>query len=364
MNYLEQIGLFGLDWSSRVTKGVLDSTKIKTKLLIVTSFVSTVLLSCSVDNEYNFKNAEEAIAKYQSYASELHEKSSCTTVELIDGICHWQELSDTVYNYISRDSLFAAHAHLSSNFAVTGDSIRTCLLRLSDSMDRSYGDILLIKDRTNPFRNDTTLLLASVDALSFYDSFGNINLRQKDRDESISSYREYLAAVVSEGIHTNDELYRFIKLEDVLFRGFLEHLSEYGEQSLSDITSDTESICRQIYESANSGELNSKEVMVMLAVRTNRRLIQNAQVCIEDIRKGRVKTDAMLAAYQWMIIQPFVTMDGFSVALLTDQQKEQLATIASEFQQSLLSSKHDDATIKLMKEELPKQILKLYIFSL
>lgn len=72
----------------------------------------------------------------------------------------------------------------------------------------------------------------------------------------------------------------------------------------------------------------------------------------------------MLAAYQWMIIQPFVTMDGFSVALLTDQQKEQLATIASEFQQSLLSSKHDDATIKLMKEELPKQILKLYISSL
>lgn len=149
MSHLEQIGLFGLDWSSRVTKGVLDSTKIKTKLLIVTSFVSTVLLSCSVDNEYNFKNAEEAISKYQSYASELHEKSSCTTVELIDGICHWQELSDTVYNYISRDSLFAAHAHLSSNFAVTGESIRTCLLRLSDSMDRSYSDILLIKDRTN-----------------------------------------------------------------------------------------------------------------------------------------------------------------------------------------------------------------------
>ena len=214
---------------------MLDSTKIKTKLLIVTSFVSTVLLSCSVDNEYNFKNAEEAISKYQSYASELHEKSSCTTDELIDGICHWQELSDTVYNYISKDSLFTAHAHLSSSFAVTGDSIRTCFLRLSDSMDRSFSDILQIKDRTNPFRNDTTLLLAGINALSFYESFGNIKLRPKEKSESISSYREYLSAVVSEGIHTNDDLYRFIKIEDVLFRGFLDHLLEYGDQSLSDI---------------------------------------------------------------------------------------------------------------------------------
>ena len=235
MNYLGQIGLFGLDWFTRVTNRVLDRTNYSAKVLIVTSFASTVMLSCSVDNEYNFKNTEEAISKYQSYASELHEKSSCTTDELIDGICHWQELSDTVYNYISKDSLFTAHAHLSSSFAVTGDSIRTCFLRLSDSMDRSFSDILQLKDRTNPFRNDTTLLLAGINALSFYESFGNIKLRPKEKSESISSYREYLSAVVSEGIHTNDDLYRFIKIEDVLFRGFLDHLSEYGDQSLSDI---------------------------------------------------------------------------------------------------------------------------------
>ena len=118
---------------------------------------------------------------------------------------------------------------------MTGDSIRTCFLRLSDSMDRSFSDILQIKDRTNPFRNDTSLLLAGINALSFYDSFGNIKLRPKEKSESISSYREFLSAVVSEGIHTNDDLYRFIKIEDVLFRGFLDHLLEYGDQSLSDI---------------------------------------------------------------------------------------------------------------------------------
>ena len=64
MYYLGQIGLFGLDWFTRVTNRVLESTNYSAKVLIVTSFASTVMLSCSVDNEYNFKNTEKAISKY------------------------------------------------------------------------------------------------------------------------------------------------------------------------------------------------------------------------------------------------------------------------------------------------------------
>ncbi|MCQ2219941.1 MAG: hypothetical protein MJZ12_01030 [Prevotella sp.] len=101
-----------------------------------------------------------------------------------------------------------------------------------------------------------------------------------------------------------------------------------------------------------------------MAVRTNRRLIQNAQVCMEEIRKGRVKDDEQMAAYQWMTIQPLLSMDALCVALLTDAQKEQLLRIAEDFQKSLQSSKQDDATLRLMTEEIPKQILKLYISSL
>lgn len=57
-------------------------------------------------------------------------------------------------------------------------------------------------------------------------------------------------------------------------------------------------------------------------------------------------------------------IDALCVALLTDAQKEQLLGIAEDFQKSLQSSKLDDATLRLMTEEIPKQILKLYISSL
>ena len=33
--------------------------------------------------------------------------------QLADFICQWQELSDTVYNYIKKDPAFTAHASLS-----------------------------------------------------------------------------------------------------------------------------------------------------------------------------------------------------------------------------------------------------------
>lgn len=188
--------------------------------------------------------------------------------------------------------------------------------------------------------------------------------RGKSGEEALSSYRGYLRSIVSEGIHSHEELSRFLKFEDVLFRSFLGHLPEYLDLSLSDVTSSTEAICRQIFTACNDGELDSRKVMIAMAVRTNRRLIQNAQVCMEEIRKGRVKDDAQMAAYQWMTIQPFLSIGGFSVALLTNSQKEQLLRIAEDFQKSLQSSKQDDATLRLMTEEIPKHTLKLYISSL
>ena len=330
----------------------------------IMSLASTFLMSCSTVDDYSFKSPDDALHKYQNYALVLHDESTHDTDGLIDAVCYWHELSDTVYSYLSHDSLFDVNVHLSSSFMVTGDSIRTCLIRLSDSSDRTYSDILRINERTSVFRNDTALIKSGIEAVSFYDSFGDVKVSPKSGEEALSSYREYLQSIVSDGIHSFADLSRFLKFEDVLFRSFLDHFPEYSDLSLSDVTSSTEAMCRQIFTACDDGELDSRKVMIAMAVRTNRRLIQNAQVCMEERRKGRVKDDAQMAAYQWMTIQPFLSIDGFSVALLTNSQKEQLLGIAEDFQKSLQSSKQDDATLRLMTEEIPKQILKLYISSL
>ena len=364
MSQIEQFRPISPDWSAKVVSRTSLSTMFCRMVVFLISLASTFLVSCSSDGEYTFRSPDDALRKYQNYASFLHGETALDTDGLIDALCHWQELSDTVYSYLCRDSLFDVNVHLSSSFSVTGDSIRTCLLMLSDSSDRSYADILRIKERTCAFRNDSSLVKAGAEAVSFYDSFGELKVSPRSGEEALSSYRGYLSSVISDGIHSDADLGRFLKFEDVLFRSFLDHLPEYSDLPLSDVTLSTETICRQVFAACNDGELDSRKVMIAMAVRTNRRLIQNAQVCIEEIRKGKVKDDEQMAAYQWMTIQPLLSMDALCVALLTDAQKELLLRIAEDFQKSLQSSKQDDATLRLMTEEIPKQILKLYISSL
>ena len=121
---------------------------------------------------------------------------------------------------------------------------------------------------------------------------------------------------------------------------------------------------KQIFEAASSEKLNSQDVVIYMAVRTNHRMILNAQACIDDIKEGKIKDQEQLAAYQWMIIQPFLTIDGFSVALLSDRQKCELEKIANDFSNILYQLESNNANAVLQCDELAQQILKIYIASL
>ena len=65
-----------------------------------------------------------------------------------------------------------------------------------------------------------------------------------------------------------------------------------------------------------------------------------------------------------MIIQPFLSIDGFSVALLSDRQKYELQRIANEFSDILHQLETNNANAVLQCDELAQQILKIYISSL
>ena len=71
-----------------------------------------------------------------------------------------------------------------------------------------------------------------------------------------------------------------------------------------------------------------------------------------------------MAAYQWMIIQPFLSIDGFSVAFLSDVQLYELEKIANEFTDIMHQLETNNANTILQCEELTKQILNIYIASL
>ena len=359
---------FKLNWYS-VLKISLLKDRIKYRngmfqFVLIIQIVSTIFMSCTTDKGYSFSSPEQAISEYQKFAQNLSQITDAETEELVMHICNWQELSDSVFKYISRDPSFDAHFHLTAEFLSAGDSIRTNILRLSCSQNRSLEEILKIKDKTSSYRNDKSILMAKDKAHAFYEQFSNTMINPSTKDEAISAYCGFLDDEKKRGISTMDDFFRFIMLEDLFFRGFLQHLSEYGATPLTDITTNTEDVCKQIFEAASLGNLDSKEVVLYMAVRTNRRLILNAQTCIDEIKAGNIQGQEQLAAYQWMIIQPFLSIDGFSVALLSDRQKYELQRIANEFSDILHQLETYNANAVLQCDELAQQILKIYISSL
>lgn len=68
--------------------------------------------------------------------------------------------------------------------------------------------------------------------------------------------------------------------------------------------------------------------MLLLTLRFNRRIVQNAVSCQSDIDKGMSLSSSMKANYRWMLLQPFITIDNYSFACLTDDQMDELEDIA------------------------------------
>ena len=359
---------FKLNWYSVLKMSLLkDRIKYRNgmfQFVLIIQIVSTIFMSCATDKGYSFSSPKQAISEYQKFAQNLSQITDAETEELVMHICNWQELGDSVFKYISNDPSFDAHFHLTSEFLSVSDSIRTNIARLACCQNRSLEEILKIKDKTSSYRNDKSILLAKDKAHAFYEQFSNTMINPSTKDEAISAYCGFLDDEKKRGISTMDDFFRFIMLEDLFFRGFLQHLSEYGATPLTDITANTEDVCKQIFEAASSGNLDSKDVVLYMAVRTNRRLILNAQTCIDEIKAGNIQGQEQLAAYQWMIIQPFLSIDGFSVALLSDRQKYELQRIANDFSDILHQLETNNANAVLQCDELAQQILKIYISSL
>ena len=325
-----------------------------------------VMAACSSEkSRYDFKNSQDAIHAYQDYVHAVLDMNGCSVSELTDFVCGWQELSDTVYRYISKDSAFTAHVSLSMDFQVTTDSMRTELLRLAGAHTWSMKDVAFLKLNTSPYRKDKELQSVKDKATAFYAALDRKGIQSKgDSKKMIREYIRFLVETRKQGIGNQEQMLAFIEKEDICFRSFLSHIAEYSDFDMTGITKTTEAVCAEIFRSASSRDIPSEDALVYMSMRTNRRLLQNAKVCADLIRGQKVKDARQANAYLWMTVQPFLSMDAVCISMLTEQQRRQLTEIADDYPQlvNILASKR--LAEAKAAEEIPGQLAKLYIATL
>jgi hypothetical protein len=318
------------------------------------------MTACSDKSDYHFKNSSDALKQYRDFHHSIAAVPQTNAEQLADFICQWQELSDTVYNYIKKDPAFTAHVALSMDFHVTSDSVRNELLRLA--MDCSLSDVAYVKMHTSPYRDDAELDLIKKKATTFFAALDKQPIyNQGNAREKVALYRNFLETTKQHGINNQKELLAFLETEDRHFRTFLSNIGEYTDVGLEDVTKMTEQICKDIFRAASQHRLSSEDAMVYMGMRTCRRLLLNAQVCADLLKKGKVNSEQQANAYMWMTLQPFLSMDSLSISLLTEAQQQQMTELAASFPK--LSERLIDKGWVDPKHlaQIPTQLMRLYI---
>jgi hypothetical protein len=263
-----------------------------------------------------------------------------------------------------KDSVFLKDDHCAERFTAIHDSIRFEFLRLTETWRYSYSDVLIIKEQTSAFHDDKELQEAVGEAQPFFLELDSIPLLEGDKASILLNYRKLLKDTKLKGINSKSDMLDFIGKEDIMFRSFLAHLYDMDKEPLADITQETESICRNIFIAAKEGKIKARDAMVYMSMRTVRRLLQNSTACIADINHQQMKSKAQGNAYLWMIIQPFISIDQFSIATLTPQERSQFNYVISQLPKSVKFAKTFDIDQRALNYLLPQQLLKMYILTL
>ncbi len=156
----------------------------------------------------------------------------------------------------------------------------------------------------------------------------------------------------------------FIQEEDRMFRSFLSHLPELADADLSAITHETEKCCLSVFQSAEGGKISCRDALVYTTRRTNRRIVLNALTCGDDISQGRVRTEAQARAYAWMLLQPYISLDGFSMTVMSETERIKLYEVANNTPLMMANLNRIIGTDNDQWQVLPGVLIKIMLTSI
>lgn len=331
-------------------------------LLILLSLL--FLPGCSSKGDHHFQDSNEAINAYSNLLHKIRRYDQASTDLIIDLAREYRTVSDSVFVCINRDSINNKNYHAKSAYDVINDSIIIELERLIDGSSRNFKDYYHVLNKLSDRKLPEEVESLAVSAHVFFHSMDSVTIHPVDKHHTIQIYENTLNSALVQGIRSKQDILYFLKSEDIAFRLFLRHLSSWGDISLTNIKTKTEQQTQNIFESSSSQQpiMSKTEIVILMTMRNNRRLLQNASTCVTDVHKLSFKDSNQATAYLWMLLQPWLSIDSFSYTLLSQEEKESLEKLAAEMPQSF--SKLESGRFPIDLNELPSLLMKAYIDNL
>ena len=339
---------------------------IRLAICIAAAFAVFILTACSDGNgTKSFHSSDEAIREYHGFLTTLQQSDKVSIQTLVKIVNEWRVLDDSVSSYISRDTVRKAHSYPFAVYRELNDSIHIELYRMAMSKQRTFHDLLYLREQTSSYAGDEELMQAVKEVQPFFASLDSLPVYNKGGKQAVlKRYLVFLQKYAKQGIHSKEDLLTFIKEEHLHFKSFLQYLSVFADDDIGDIRRTTEQCCREILHAADRKELSHKDAMIYLSMRTNLRLLRNAQVAIKDLKSGKVKDEHTMHAYLLMMMQPFMTMDDLSVSVLSDKDKADLYKIADALPKEMDNLAKKMRLDKQRLSDMPMLMMKIYVTRL
>lgn len=326
------------------------------KVLSIGLICSSFLVGC--EEHPSFKTSIEAVDGCRKELGELKNMKELPIEELAKETSSWLEIQDSAYSTFSRDTSVNVRSHVAIAFFVVSDSIREEIKRLAYANPRTLRDVMYLKLNVAPARKKVEKSDTYKEALAFYDKLDN----QPTYSSLQKTLAHYSALVHStKSFKKEGELLAFISEEDKCFRSLMKFLSQVSNEKLTELAVATGDIFDGLYTSVGkkTDDVNDR-TMLYLTMRFNRRIVQNALACKEDVEVGKKLDIKQRANYRWMLIQPFLSIDDYSTAALTGEQRKQLLDIANELP-SLLNKLELEKQTKEQEDKFTETLSKYFL---
>lgn len=297
--------------------------------LIFAFVISFGFMACGNKSKFIFKDTEEAVAACRSMLSELRKTKDADISKLTSFVCDWKTLQDTVMNKLTTGDVAETTRDVAEDFFITADSIKIEIKRIAHARKRSLNDILYMKLNAamsmEGYVDEKTL----EDAQDFFDKLDETKTYPTLK-QTLEAYYELLnnsGKLTKEG-----ELLTFIKKEDRCFRSLMDFILKVNQNDLKQLTELTSQYYDDLTVSVtkNLNDETCKRISLYLTMRLNRRVIQNAEACQHELEKKPHLNEQQSQNFKWMLVQPFFSLDDFSAALVTKDQKAKLEKLAKD----------------------------------
>lgn len=329
--------------------------------LVFSSMAGVTLCSCDNPQNHNI-NIEKIISDYIENHIDFKDGDIRETVKQVR---LWRQERDSINKLINTIDNTDKRNRWLSLFNAANDSIRFSLDKALDETSTSFSDYWYALSELSEIEVDTSSKeVMEMIALAYKKSVKSDALIGNAK-EVVRCYEQMLEKSLMRGFSTLDDVLGFLVVEDIHFRSFLSKLNELGSLSLETIVSKSERVMRDIlYLTAISdAPLSKSEAVVILTMRNNHRVIQNAVQCKEDLSKNKVYEQARKDAYLWMLLQPFLVLDNFSYVLLTDEQRNEIEGLVTflEEQKDCLCSADFAVDADKLPDVLTRELIERYV---